>query len=267
MRDDKAIRVTTTDRFAVSERNRLRPKKMPDMIANRVREMIARGEVGDGEWLPTEPELMATFGVSRPTLREAFRLLEADSLVTIRRGPPGGARVTIPGPEAAASQFGLLLTLSHTSIQDVYEARMVIEPAAARTLAERGNATARKALAAEVKRLAQLVDSPEDFASATVQFHRKLVELAGNKTLATVVGMLTEILTRHMAEAVRDSPRHRAELAASDERAVRAYQKLVTLIQAKDGEGAEKFWIRHMKAAREYVLNVDDTTQVVDLLY
>ena len=77
---------------------RVRPQKMADMVAGRIRQMIARGELTDGEWLPTEPELMERFGVSRPTLREAFRLLESDSLVTIRRVPPGGARVTVPGP-------------------------------------------------------------------------------------------------------------------------------------------------------------------------
>ena len=82
---------------------RVRPQKMADMVAGRIRQMIARGELTDGEWLATEPELMEQFGVSRPTLREAFRLLESDSLVTIRRGPPGGARVTVPGPEAAAA--------------------------------------------------------------------------------------------------------------------------------------------------------------------
>jgi DNA-binding FadR family transcriptional regulator len=268
VRGDMEAHVTTANKIAAgSERDRVRPKKVPDMIANRVRQMIARGEVADGEWLPTEPQLMEMFGVSRPTLREAFRLLEADSLVTIRRGPPGGARVTVPGPEAAASQFGLLLTLSHTSIQDIYEARMVIEPAAARTLAERGSATARKALAAEVERLAELVDSPAEFGAASVQFHLRLVELAGNKTLATVVGMLTEILTQHLAKVTRESPQQLSELTAHDKRAVRAYEKLLTLIQAKDGDGAEKFWIRHMRAAREYLLNVDDTTQVVDLLF
>ena len=94
-----------------------------------ITQCLARGELTDGEWLPTEPELMTQFGVSRPTLREAFRLLEADSLVTIRRGPPGGARVTVPGPEASAAQFGMLLTLTGTTLTDVYEARAVIEPA------------------------------------------------------------------------------------------------------------------------------------------
>ena len=68
---------------------RVRPLKMSDQVAAQIRRMIARGELVDGDWLPTEAELIRQFGVSRPTLREAFRLLEGDSLVTIRRGPPG----------------------------------------------------------------------------------------------------------------------------------------------------------------------------------
>lgn len=253
---------------AMSDRDRVRPKKMADMVANRIRQMIARGEVSDGEWLPTEPQLIEQFGVSRPTLREAFRLLEADSLVSIRRGPPGGAKVTVPGPEAAASQFGLLLTLSKTSIQDVYEARMIIEPASARALAERGSATARKALAAELESIKALVDSPAEFGAATVRFHQKIVELAGNKTLATVVGMLTEIMTQHIARLYVDAQVDLAELAARDRSAVRSYEALVRLIDARDGAGAEKFWTKHMKAAKAYVLKgTDDKTQVVDLLY
>jgi DNA-binding FadR family transcriptional regulator len=56
---------------------RVRPSKMSDQVAARIRRMIARGELVDGDWLPTEAELIQRFGVSRPTLREAFRLLEA----------------------------------------------------------------------------------------------------------------------------------------------------------------------------------------------
>ena len=69
---------------------RVRPQKMADMVAGRIRQMIARGAITDGEWLPTEPELMEQFGVSRPTLREAFRVLESESLISVRRGAHGG---------------------------------------------------------------------------------------------------------------------------------------------------------------------------------
>lgn len=93
--------------FALSgAHRRVRPLKMSDQIASQIRRMIARGEIADGDWLPTEAELIRQFGVSRPTLREAFRLLEGDSFFTIRRGPPGGAQVTLPGPGAVAGLFG-----------------------------------------------------------------------------------------------------------------------------------------------------------------
>jgi DNA-binding FadR family transcriptional regulator len=242
---------------------------MADIVAGRIRRMIARGEVTDGEWLPTEPQLMAEFGVSRPTLREAFRLLEADSLVSIRRGPPGGARVTIPGPEAAASQFGLLLTLSGTTVSDVYEARMTIEPAAVRDLAERGTAADRKQLAELLDQVRAAADAGQSVDRMIVRFHQSLVELSGNRTLATVTGMLNEIISRHIGQVFADTRESAEGVAANTRRALRAYERVVELIEKCDGEQAEKFWLRHMRAARPYVLKEGSLrgTQVVDLLY
>lgn len=251
------------------DRGPVRPRKMPEMVADRVRRMIARGEIGDGEWLPTEPQLMERFGVSRPTLREAFRLLEADSLITIRRGPPGGARVTIPGPEAAAEQFGLLLTLSKTTLQDVYEARMVIEPACARTLAERGAAANRRALAEELERARQPIESDADFGQRTVRFHHQLVVLSGSQTLAVVTGMLSEIVSRQLAQTYDATRADPEAIDAAARRVIRSYERLVELVQARDGEGAEKFWLKHMRAARPYILRevAGGASRVVDLLY
>ncbi len=245
---------------------RVRPQKMAGMVAGRIRQMIARGELTDGEWLPTEPELMEQFGVSRPTLREAFRLLESDSLVTIRRGPPGGARVTVPGPEAAAAQFGMLLTLTGTTLTDVYEARTVIEPAAARRLAERGTAADRKQLAAVLGQLRENVEDPMTFGRTTTMFHQSVVELSGNKTLTAVAGMLMEIINRHVERTCTETTRTPEEIEADNRRALLSHEKLVELVNARDGDGAEKLWVKHMRAVRQYLLPGADT-QVVDLLY
>ncbi len=245
---------------------RVRPLKMADMVAGRIRQMIARGELTDGEWLPTEPELMTQFGVSRPTLREAFRLLEADSLVTIRRGPPGGARVTVPGPEASAAQFGMLLTLTGTTLKDVYEARAVIEPAAARRLAERGTAADRRQLAAVLETLREHLDDPLTFGRMTTVFHQSVVELSGNKTLTAVVGMLTEIINRHLERSYHETTRPPEEIGADSRRALRSCEKLMEYINTRDGDGAERFWATHMRAIRQYLIPGTDT-KVVDLLY
>jgi DNA-binding FadR family transcriptional regulator len=244
----------------------LRPKKMADLVADRIRKQIVHGELREGDWLPTEPELIERFGVSRPTLREAFRLLEADSLVRVRRGPPGGARVSIPGPEAAAPIFSLLLALQETTVEDVYEARMVIEPPAARRLAESGADTDHDALAAELEKVAAALDGP--FGTATVRFHQRVVELSGNHTLSTVVTLLGEIMSRHIATAYQESAREGAALVESNRLALRSYERLVELIRRRDGEQAERHWAEHMRRAREHLFEEPSAAhrRIIDIL-
>jgi DNA-binding FadR family transcriptional regulator len=250
------------------EQDHVRPKKMADLVADRIRQQIVRGQLNEGDWLPTEPELMERFGVSRPTLREAFRLLEADSLVRVRRGPPGGARVSIPGPEAAAPIFGLLLTLSGTTLSDVYDARTVIEPPAARILAESGSDADHDAIEAEADRVAAAFAASAPFGPVTVRFHQRLVELAGNRTLTTVIVMLGEIMSRHVAIAYNESPSSMADIEERHERALRSYRRLVALVRNRDGEAAERHWAEHMRAARVHLLQNAETAQrqVIDLL-
>ena len=115
----------------------VRAPKTAELIATLYRRQIVRGELRPGDTLPSEQQLMEQFGVSRPTLREAFRILEAEDLISVKRGSRGGARVTQPSLSVAARYVGLLLQVQGTTIADVYEARMVLEPACARLLARR----------------------------------------------------------------------------------------------------------------------------------
>ena len=64
----------------------VRAPKTAELIAGHIRRQIVRGELREGDTLPSELNLMEQFGVSRPTLREAFRILEAESLISVRRG-------------------------------------------------------------------------------------------------------------------------------------------------------------------------------------
>jgi DNA-binding FadR family transcriptional regulator len=233
----------------------VRSRKVADLVASRMRKIIASGELKEGDWLPTEPELTAQFGVSRPTLREAFRLLEADGLVQIRRGPPGGARVTLPGPENAASLFGLILTLSGTTLKDVYEARLLLEPPAARILAEASDPACIEQLRESLVAVEQAVNDDELFASLTTRFHVEVVRLAGNHTLAAVAGMLREITARHIALGYRESRRRPAELAANNRRAARSYEKFISLVESGKADEAEAHWRKHMEAALTFLMD------------
>ena len=245
---------------------RLRSPKMSDQIADRIRRMVARGELVDGQLLPPEAELMRDFDVSRPTLREAFRLLESDSLITLRRGPSGGARVTIPGPDAAASLFGLLLTISGTTVGDVWDARMIIEPLAVRQLTMRATESDHAVLDREIDLLRSIFGDTHAFGTASVRFRVKLVEMSGNRTLAAVVGMLSEIVERELAKH-RDSISLAPEVAEkANKRALRGYEKIVQVVRTGDADLAEKTWREHMRSARHY-LHEDDSPRIVDILY
>src|SRR6195952_1560326 len=117
----------------------VRSPKTAELVAQTLRKMIVDGQLTDGDFLPYEADLMAHFQVSRPTLREAVRVLESDQLVEVRRGSRTGARVRVPGPEVLAKPGALLLAISGTTLGDVMTARIGIEPYAARLLAENGS--------------------------------------------------------------------------------------------------------------------------------
>ncbi|MDT5398354.1 MAG: GntR family transcriptional regulator, transcriptional repressor for pyruvate dehydrogenase complex, partial [Mycobacterium sp.] len=80
----------------------IRSPKTAELVAGTLRRMVVDGQLKEGDFLPNEAELMAHFGVSRPTLREAVRVLESERLVEVRRGSRTGARVRVPGPEIVA---------------------------------------------------------------------------------------------------------------------------------------------------------------------
>ena len=244
----------------------IRPPKVSDLLAARLRRMIATGELNDGDWLPPEAELVTAFGISRPTLREAFRLLEADGLVEIRRGPPGGARVTIPGPERAAGLFGLILTLTGTTLDDVYQARVLIEPPAVRRLAELRDPDSIDTLRQVVDDLQGMVDDVGAFAEASATLHLELVRLGGNHTLTAVVSMLTEIGARHLAMTVSQIRLEPAEHRQNQARALRSYRRLLTLLDGGRAAEAESFWRRHMEAARAVLQLPGTAHQVIDII-
>ena len=120
----------TIDRSSV-----VRIPKAGELVAADLRRQIVTGELKPGEPLPTESVLMTRFGVSRPTLREAFRILESESIIKVLRGAHGGARVMAPDAATAARYTGLVLQYQGVQLSDVYRARTAIEVSAVGELA------------------------------------------------------------------------------------------------------------------------------------
>ena len=112
--------------------------KMAELVAEKIRGQIARGEFKAGDNLPSETELMERFGIARPTMREAIRILESEGLISTRRGSQNGPKVKILDVSVLARRVGLVLQLSGTKFHDLYEAQTAIETNAVRSYCVRG---------------------------------------------------------------------------------------------------------------------------------
>lgn len=243
----------------------VRVPKTAELVAGHLRRRIVRGELNEGDALPPEAELMEQFGISRPTLREAFRVLESESLITVRRGARGGARVHLPDLSVAGRYSGLLLQVQGATLDDVFGARIVIEPAAARMVAEQHRRDVIERLLAAIDAEEEEVENPAGFAEASAMFHAQLVAESGNKTLALLAGTLTEVIVASTEHAVAHSKRDESQVTANL-RAVRAHRKLVGLLEKGDADEAETFWTRHMGVVRQRFLDNYGATTLVELL-
>ncbi|OBF89584.1 GntR family transcriptional regulator [Mycobacterium sp. 852002-51152_SCH6134967] len=241
----------------------VRSPKTAELVAGTLRRMVVDGQLKDGDFLPNEAELMAHFGVSRPTLREAVRVLESERLVEVRRGSRTGARVRVPGPEIVARPAGLLLELSGVTIADLMTARAGIEPMAVRLLAESGSAEAFDELDGLLEEHVPSGWQNDTLAETTGDFHRRVVELSGNATLSIIAGMLHEITVRHNAFLFKE---RRPVSRADFDKLMRSYRKLMQLLRSGDGAAAEAHWRKHLDTARELLLQGLEDVQVRDVM-
>lgn len=242
------------------------PVRMPkaaELVAAGLRRQIIRGKLAEGVILPPESDLMTQFGVSRPTLREAFRVLESEGLIAIRRGARGGARVQLPVREVAARYAAFTLEYRRVTIRDVYDARTALEiPSVGKLALDRTEADLAVLNAALSGQEAAGQDSRESIRRHG-DFHTLLVRLAGNQTLTLLNEMLHDIV-----EVANTSlqPSTAADMARARASTSKTHRRLVEHLAARDQRRAEDLWRRHLREAEGYLLGDDVVSTVTDRL-
>jgi len=233
----------------------IRVPKAAELVASSLRRQIISGELREGDALPSEAALMKQFKVSRPTLREAYRILESESLIHVRRGARGGAMVQLPNGDVAARYAGYVLEYRGTTMSDVYLARAELEPPLARMMAAR--ATKR-----DLKRLQAVLDAgdaatgdPELFVQRDIDFHLAVAQFAGNETMRVMLDMLYHIVMTARRRYVAEGKAEGGERLLAEHRAVqRTHQRLLDLVKDGDVEGAQTWWRRHLDEVTRHYL-------------
>ncbi len=244
-----------------------RVPKTAELVARDLRSKIVRGELKDGDTLPAEGELVERYSVSRPTLREALRILESEGLLTVTRGSRGGPRVHPPDPRLAARHFGLVLQNRGTTLADIFGARLLIEPSCVHLVANTARKSALPVLNQHIDQERAAIATKDDaqVSRASARFHRALIELTGNMPLILLMNMLTHIYESHITTAALAANVERFD-TGSRQRGLKAHEKLVGLIEAGDADGAETFWRKHLESIDKLIRESFAVDRAIDLL-
>jgi len=223
-------------------------RKLSHVLADRLRSRILNGQLAVGAKLPPEGELVAMFKVSRPTLREAIRILEQERLIEVGRGMRAGAVVLAPTMERAAGFAAMVLASTGTTLEEVHAVRCILEPTVVRSLAARGKAAQVKPLRESVAQQRAALDAGElERVSVLVnEFLGMLADGSGNPVFKALISML-----QHLSKPTVDLLAQRGPAAAEERRqlmamAVDAREKLVELLVARDADGAESYWAGYL---------------------
>jgi len=190
---------------------------------------IERARLRSGDRLPNEEELAAALGISRPTLRQALRVLESAGLLSVRRGAGGGIFVIadlVPMEALTTS-----IALEEEVIVDVLRARRVLESAVAVHAMQVMSDDDVSELERTVDLLRAAIGNRRHVMRADGMFHRAIVRAAHCRTLEAAM----RAVGRHMAP-IRDAYSGGVEL---DRKTLEVHEHQIVAMRARDGEALE----------------------------
>ena len=235
-------------------------------MAAELRHQIVTGRLKPGDKLHPESVLQTEFAISRPTMREALRLLESESLIIISRGKHGGARVSHVDLGALSRQVGVFLQLGGTTLQDVWLARTIIEPPAAGLLAAQRNPLALIELETNIAQAKEAARTDLiRYADLSAEFSQLITRHCGNHTIHLLASLIFDII-RRQHEHVTERTITRASVGKLRQESIRSREAAVQLMRKGDAAAAERFWREHLLHMRDLVLAAYDGTVTIDAL-
>ncbi len=163
------------------------PSGLSERLAEHLGRLIVAGQPAPGAAIPSEFELCASLGISRPALREGLRLLAAKGLIVTRRklGTMVRPRADWNMLDAAVLSWHLEAAPADAFVTGLFELRHIVEPAVAALAATRATASDIDAMAAALEDMARLAAASVDPVAADLRFHEVLLRSAGNPFLAS----------------------------------------------------------------------------------
>jgi len=175
-------------------------QRISDEILRQIRDAVLSGKVQVGDRLPNERELAEQFAASRTSVREALRGLEQTGVIYIKKGVNGGVFVADPDHRLVSRPFQTLLQLRKVTMDNIVEARLIFEPAAARLAALRAEPEDLEEMKQVIEKMSGAVASEELPSSFDLKFHKLIAKAARNPILE----MLSESMLEVASQVITD---------------------------------------------------------------
>lgn len=215
---------------------------LPEQIVEQIKESIVSGQLKKGDKLPSEQELADLFQVSRPTIRDALKLLTASKLIVSRPGAKGGHFIRDISPESFIYDFknyiSLSLVLKGFSIDDLIDYRIMLEIQTCGLAAERRSEE-------DLKKLKSLIPDPHaditdfEFFEQDFDFHRAIATAAHNSLIFVTMESIMNVL-KPMFQLITATDEFKQEIAKET-------QEIYDVIKYGDRKIAEEKMASHLE--------------------
>lgn len=219
----------------------VKPLRISESIVSQIKAKVLADELRPDDKLPNENELASMFGASRATVREALAALEGSGLIEIRRGARGGPFVAKHGLEHAGRSLTDALRIRGTPIEQVTEARLLVEPALARFAAERASNEDLDAIGKTLERVRASLASGETPVLGNLEFHRLVASASHNAVLVVLLDASLGILEQVLEPRAIDRDLISGMLTA--------HQEIYQALRARKPDDAHQLMTEHVHEA------------------
>ena len=221
-------------------------------VATEIRARIAEGRLRDGDRLPSLADLAMEFDISRPTLREALRILEMEFLLELRSGDRGGAIIRTPTTKVASQQAGIVLEARQADLADFYRALRQIEPGIMELVAGRiGQRQLHRLRGFEIE-LAATVEDTERFTLTWWEAEMQAFSATKNPAL-TIVAEILQWVRIGLEPAITVDWKGLPWLTRSNRKAQRRFVEFVSAVGEGDSAGARDIWADCLDASAPFI--------------
>jgi DNA-binding FadR family transcriptional regulator len=213
----------------------VRAVRLYERIVEQIESALVKGELKPGQRLPSERELVAQFGASRSTVREALRVLESKGVVRSRPGDPNGPELLPFSPNELTREMTRLAQVEHLSLAELISFRMILDGSANLLAARLRSAEELAAIEETITVMGTAIEeSYERFSEADVAFHDAVAQASRNGLIQVCNQVVRGVVLSLISDKIQRSPSSKMLMR----RSLRHHEEVLEAIRAGDGPAA-----------------------------